>query len=128
MKKPIGSILHFNHFILYYEDERGARSYRLIDDQANTLATYDETEKDGKRIPADIGAATRLAKRRQLVGEAGAALAALEAEETSTDKPMSSPVATPSVVVTEVTTDEQEALDDSVVVEESTTDWQDDTE
>lgn len=85
MKTPISSLLHFNHFILIYEDERGVRSYRLIDDKAATIAIYEETEKEGKRVPADLAAAMKLAKRRHFAAVADQALADLDAAEASTD-------------------------------------------
>ena len=63
------SLIHFNHLILGYENNKHERRYILFDDEVNLIAEYDITQEDGKKIPADLGAAMKLAKSRSLTAE-----------------------------------------------------------
>ena len=84
---PIGSDLHFGHHVLYFEDEKTKeRSYRLTDADGTFVADfYPTVDGDGKKVPADIAEAMKLAKRRDTAAKAEAALDALQDIEERAD-------------------------------------------
>jgi len=69
MEKLAMSLIHFDHLILGYENEKKERRYVLFDDEVNLIGEWEVTQEGDKKIPADLGAAMKLAKSRSLAAE-----------------------------------------------------------